>query len=104
MDKIPWKGLGWCSFGWERLRRCWYPSLGTFSLKEGLNGHEGDVERGRNHWKGKEAGKDRGHVVFFLSNILPNMKSCAGNKEETENEERMTEKKEAAETGLKHFW
>lgn len=32
------------------------------------------------------------------------MKSCAGNKEETENEERMTEKKEAAETGLKHFW
>lgn len=32
------------------------------------------------------------------------MKSCAGNKEEAENQERMTDKKEAAETGLNKFF
>lgn len=40
----------------------------------------------------------------FLSNLLPNMKSCAWNKEEAENEEGMTDKKEAVETGLTGFW
>ena len=78
-------------------------SLGNCTLKEGLNGHEGDGERGRNHWKVKEAGEDKGHTVF-LSNFLPNTKSCAGNKEEAENEEGMTDKKEAAETGLNKFF
>lgn len=68
-----------------------------------MNGHEGDGERGRNHWKGKEAGEDRDYMLF-LSNFLPNMKSCVGYKEEAENEEGMTDKKEAAETGLNKFF
>lgn len=51
------------------------------------------------HWKGKEPGKEKCHMVF-LSNFLPGMKSCVGNKEEAENGEGMTDKKEAAETAL----
>lgn len=78
-------------------------SLGNCILREGLDGHEGDGERGRIHWKGKEAGEDKGHMIF-LSNVLPYMKSCAGNKEEAEDEEGMTDKTEAAETDLNKFF
>lgn len=56
------------------------------TLMEGLNGHEGDGERGRNHCKGKESGEDKTHMAF-LSKFLPNMKSCAANKEEADNKE-----------------
>ena len=81
-----------------------YSLLGNRTLREGLNGHARDGERGRNRWKGKEAGEDKSHMVF-LSNFLPDVKSCAGNKEEAENKEEITDKKEVAETGLdNYFW